>query len=384
MILPESAHIDALHADLRLPPRARVAVAMSGGVDSSTVAALLVEAGYEVFGLTARLYDVEAGDAPKAGTCCAPEDACDARFVAQQIGIKHYVVDERDMFRRTVVEPFVAAYGAGETPNPCVECNRTLKFDRLVHQARALGAAALATGHYARLGLDDHGLPKLQRGFDDSKDQSYFLHPLGPTAGAYLRFPLGSWRKADVRLHAARLGLPTAAKRESMDICFVGRRSVRTFVAEHGAALRGEIVNVAGTSLGRHEGLAGFTVGQRHGIPVQATRPDAPVHYVIDKWADGTLIIGGHEELRVSHIHLRDCTWLTGLAPTDGLAVDVQVRHRGRAVPARVVRVDGAGVSVRLDLQAALFGAARGQSGVVYQGDRVLGGGIIAAHGGLA
>lgn len=374
----ETADLEALRAEMRLPVGARVAVAMSGGVDSSAVAALLVEAGYEVFGLTARLYDVERSAQSKAGSCCAPEDACDARAVAQHIGIRHYVLDERETFSRTVIEPFVRAYASGETPNPCVDCNRALKFDRLVQQAQVLGAQALATGHYARLGLGADGAPQLLRGEDDAKDQSYFLHPMLAEAGLFLRFPLGAMTKVQVRAHAERLGLPTARKRESMDICFVGTGTVRDFVARQIGEQGGVIVDAAGTSLGRHAGLAGFTVGQRHGLAVPSRSPGAQPLYVLDKRADGTVVVGPHAELQVSALELRDCTWLASLAPAHGTILDLQVRHRGRPVRAQVVRVDEAGARVRLDLQGALFGAARGQSGVLYQGDQLLGGGTIA------
>jgi tRNA-specific 2-thiouridylase len=366
--------IAEMRAVMRLPAGARVAVAMSGGVDSSAVAALLVEAGYEVFGLTARLYDVDPAAIGRAGTCCAPEDARDARSVAWALGIRHYTLDEREVFARAVVDRFVADYDRGDTPNPCVECNRTLKFEVLVQEARALGAEALATGHYACLDVDASGEPALRRGVDPQKDQSYFLHPLTAEVGAFVRFPLGRWQKAQVRGHAARLDVPVAEKRESMDVCFVAASTPREFVAGQRGARPGTIVDLAGTQLGKHAGIAGFAVGQRHGLGLPPQKPEAAPLYVVDKRPDGTIVVGPHEALRATHVQLRDMSWI-GEPLRAGADVELQVRHRGKPIAARVVAAqDG---SVSLDVLGELFAAGRGQSGVLYHGDRVLGGGII-------
>ena len=365
-----------MRAVMRLPVGARVAVAMSGGVDSSAVAALLVEAGYEVFGLTARLYDVDPAMIGRAGTCCAPEDARDARSVAWSLGIRHYTLDEREVFARAVIDRFVADYDRGDTPNPCVECNRTLKFEVLVQEARALGAQALATGHYACLDLDADGQPELRRGADPQKDQSYFLHPLTADVGAFVRFPLGSWHKTQVRGHAARLGVPTAEKRESMDVCFVAASTPRDFVAGQRGARPGAIVDLAGTQLGRHAGIAGFAVGQRHGLGLPPQKPEAPPLFVVDKRPDGTIVVGPHEALRATRVQLRNLSWI-GAPPAVGTDLSLQVRHRGKPVAARIQEsADGV---VTLTVLGELFAAGRGQSGVLYDGDRVLGGGIIAA-----
>ena len=367
--------IAEMRAVMRLPAGARVAVAMSGGVDSSAVAALLVEAGYEVFGLTARLYDIDPTHIGRAGTCCAPEDARDARSVAWSLGIRHYTLDEREVFAKAVIERFVADYDRGDTPNPCVECNRTLKFEVLVREARALGAAALATGHYARLDLDEHDAPRLSRGLDPQKDQSYFLHPLSAEVGAFVRFPLGTWHKAHVRGHAARLGVPVAEKRESMDVCFVAASTPSAFVAGQRGARPGVIVDVAGTQLGRHSGIAGFAVGQRHGLGLPPQRPEAPPLFVVDKRPDGTIVVGPHEALRATTVHLRNMTWIGAQHGVDA-EVSLQVRHRGKPVPARIR--ESAGGVVTLSVLGELYAAGRGQSGVLYDGDRVLGGGIIS------
>lgn len=379
--LPNSI-VATMRAAVRLPTGSRIAVAMSGGVDSSAVAALLVEAGYQVFGLTARLYDVDLQAERKSGTCCAPEDARDARSVAQRLGIRHYVLDEREVFRTEVIDRFIQAYDQGDTPNPCVECNRSLKFDRLVTMARSLGADALATGHYARLDLDDLGQPALRRAVDVSKDQAYFLHPLGSNAAGYLRFPLGTLDKTEVRGHAARLGLSTAAKRESMDVCFVGSQTAQAFVQQQVGARPGPLVDLAGTKIGQHAGLAGFTVGQRHGLPqLPALGPDSGPRYVLDKRPDGTVIVGSHADLRVGGLVLRDCTWVSGEAPLVGTALLVQVRHRAKAVAA-VIEVcethSESGHELTLRITGELHAAGRGQSGVLLDGDRVLGGGLIA------
>jgi tRNA-specific 2-thiouridylase len=373
------AVLHAVRAAVRLPAGSRIAVAMSGGVDSSTVAGLLVEAGYQVFGLTARLYDVDLQAERKSGTCCAPEDARDARSVSQRLGIRHYVLDEREVFRTEVIDRFVQAYDAGDTPNPCVECNRSLKFDRLVGMARALGAEALATGHYARLDLDDRGQPALRRAVDTTKDQAYFLHPLGTGAADYVRFPLGALTKTQVRDHATRLGLPTAAKRESMDVCFVGSQTAQAFVEKQVGSRPGPLVDLAGTRLGQHAGVAGFTVGQRHGLPhfPASIQGDASPRYVLDKRADGTVVVGGREDLRVGELTLDGCTFVSGIAPEPGTPLAIQVRHRATPIAAVITELCDDKLTVRV--HGELHAAGRGQSGVLWDGDRVLGGGRIAS-----
>ncbi len=369
---PTASLIDLIRADIALPVGSRVAVAMSGGVDSSVVAALLVEAGYEVIGLTARLYDVDPTEVVRAGSCCAPEDARDARGVAADLGIRHYVLDERAVFERDVMQPFLADWREGRTPNPCVACNRSLKFDRLVGRARMLGAEALATGHYAQLDRDDDGHARLRRGRDRGKDQAYFLYPLQADVAGYLRFPLGAMTKTEVRDHGDRLGLCVADKPESMDICFVGAKKPAEWVAANGGAPSGALVDLAGTRLGQHSNLARFTVGQRRGLGLPG---GGEPHYVVDKSADGTVVLGHHEDLLVARLTLEGYNSVTGSVPATGARVGLQVRHRGRPVEAEVVGSGADGLVLRLC--AALDGAARGQAGVLFDADRVLGGGTI-------
>ncbi len=368
-----------MRAAIRLPVGARVAVAMSGGVDSSVAAGLLVEAGYQVVGLTARLHDMDRQAAAVAlrrpGTCCAPEDARDARAVARQLGIHHYVIDERAIFEQSVIEPFVAAWRRGETPNPCVECNRTLKFDHMVKKAGALGAEALVTGHYARLELDELGEPALRRGVDSQKDQAYFLYPMSTSAARMLRFPLGSMAKEQVRAHAERMGLPVAAKRESMDVCFVEGGNTATWVARRDGARPGTIVDVGGMTIGQHQNLAAFTVGQRRGLHLDRPGEDGQPRYVLDKLADATVVVGPRAMLAVRTLEIAPCSAISGTLPTPGSPCEVQLRHRGQPAPATVIELQGARLTLRV--HGKLDGAARGQSAVLFEGDRVLGGGLI-------
>jgi tRNA-specific 2-thiouridylase len=370
----EAAIVERMRAEMRLPPGTRVAVAMSGGVDSSTVAALLVEAGYEVVGLTARLYDEPEDARRRAGSCCAPRDAADARAVADALDIHHYVVDEREAFAEAVIARFAEDYRSARTPNPCVECNRSLKFDRLLRRALTLGAEALATGHYARLRPDALGRPQLSRGVDADKDQAYFLHPLRPGAANWLRFPLGGMDKTEVRAHATRLGVPVADKPESMDLCFTGGLRPADWVARHGGAPAGVVVDLAGTRLGRHDNLAAFTVGQRRGVPI----PGPADRYVVEKRADGTIVVGSSDDLQ------RDAVTLDAFGTIDGSSVEVgarlhaQLRHRGEAHAARVVAADGERLALRFD--APVRAIAPGQSVVLFDGDRVVGGGLVVTE----
>lgn len=359
-------------AAIRLPAGSRIAVAMSGGVDSSTVAALLVEAGYEVFGLTARLYDLPDDTVVSVGSCCAPRDAADARATASKLGIRHYVVDERAHFETHVMARFADDYASARTPNPCVECNRHLKFDRLLERALLLGAEALATGHYARLDVDAAGDVQLYRGQDRAKDQAYFLHALRPESARWLRFPLGALDKAAVRDEARRLDVPVADKPESMDICFVAGKTHADWVADRDQAVSGTIIDVTGMRIGRHDNLARFTVGQRRGLGVGA---GGEKRYVVDKRSDGTVVVGDHAALAVEGVCLAEFGTIAGNDVAIGAMLALQWRHRGPTVDVVVsARHDDV---VTLRCLTPIFGVAPGQSGILLAGERVVGGGII-------
>lgn len=362
---------------MALPKSARVAVAMSGGVDSSVVAGLLIEAGYAAFGLTARLYDVPA-DQRRPGSCCAPDDARDARNVAHHLGMRHYVIDERAEFAAKVVQPFVDGWQRAETPNPCVQCNRHLKFGSLLRAARALGADVLATGHYAKLQPSADHRWHLRRARDLAKDQAYFLYPLLPRNVQQLRFPLGDLTKQQVRAHAERLGLPTAQKQESMDVCFIGGQRPQDWLAGRMAAEQGPLVDSGGQQVGTHAGLHAVTVGQRHGLKIAKHSANAEPLYVIDKRADGTVVVGQRGQLRAQTLSLADCTWVSGAIPQPGDSLQVQVRHRGAGVAVQVALVQDGGAKVALQVLGELLAAARGQAGVLFDGDCVVGGGTIA------
>lgn len=341
---------------------------MSGGVDSSVVAALCAEAGYETIGITLQLYDHGAALAKK-GACCAGSDIHDARRVAEAIGIPHYVLDYESAFRSSVIDDFADAYARGETPIPCVRCNQTVKFRDLLDVARDLGADCLATGHYVRRVIGARGA-ELHRAADSTRDQSYFLFATTRAQLDYLRFPLGHMPKTEVRAHAERFGLPVAAKPDSQDICFVPNGNyadiVRKLRPEAGEA--GEIVDLAGRVLGRHKGLIHYTVGQRRGIEIGGQVD--PLYVVRLEPETRRLVVGPREALGIAATDLGEINWLGGEVPADGLAVEVKVRSTAAPVPARWL-----GGEVRFD--APEYGVAPGQACVAYQGDRVLGGGWI-------
>lgn len=360
------------------PAETRVVAAMSGGVDSSVVAAMLKAQGYDVIGITLQLYDHGAA-IEKKGACCAGQDIHDARNVSDQIGIPHYVLDYESKFREQVMEDFADTYLAGSTPIPCIRCNQTVKFSDLLKTARDLGADCLATGHYIRRTDGEDG-PELHRAADASRDQSYFLFATTGEQLDYLRFPLGDLPKTEVRELADQFNLPVASKPDSQDICFVPEGSYANVVEKlrPGAGRGGEIVHLDGRVLGEHNGVIHYTIGQRRGLgvatgdPLYVVKIDAPKRRVI---------VGPREALMTSGLLLEELNWIGDgtleAAANSGAAVLVRVRSTRPPVPARIGWSDGVPAIWFDDPEE---GVARGQAAVLYDAagsTRILGGGFI-------
>ena len=357
-----------------------VLVAMSGGVDSSVAAALLVEQGHNVVGVTMKTFCYSGADGDDNGpskTCCGLDGIMDARRVADRLGIPHYVFDVEREFTRDVIDDFVSEYAAGRTPNPCVRCNGNTKFRDLLRRGRMLGCDFIATGHYARMGTDRQGRAVLLRGVDEKKDQSYFLWALPPELLPRLMFPLGELTKPRVRDKARALGLATAEKPESMEICFVPTGNYVDFLekklgAEHPALSPGRLVTTAGEVIGEHDGYARYTVGQRRGL---GGGRSLPLYVIGTRPQTREVVVGTADELLRGDVAIGELNWLAA-PPAAGERVRVQMRHRAPAVPARVDAIgDG---TIRLTLDEPQRAVTPGQSAVIFADSVVLGGGRIA------
>ncbi|MDF3066445.1 MAG: tRNA (5-methylaminomethyl-2-thiouridylate)-methyltransferase [Polyangiaceae bacterium] len=342
---------------------------MSGGVDSSVAAARLLSQGFDVVGVTLHLWDYPDDGSVKS-RCCAPEDIHDARRVADALGFPHYAFDRRELFQREVIAPFVDGYLEGETPSPCVRCNRGVKIKELMQLADRLDASRVATGHYARL-VQREGRTELHRGRDAGKDQSYFLHMLPESTLSRLCFPLGDSGKAEVRAEALQLALPGAEKGESQELCFVPTGRYDTFVGERAneRVRPGPIVDEGGKVVGQHAGVHRFTVGQRRNLGVALGKPS----YVVSIDAEaGRIELGPVEKLMATSADLSDVSLASDV--TLPLDCEVQVRYRGTPLGARVVKTEG---GVRVRFEKPVQAVVPGQFAVFYAGDRVLGGGLI-------
>jgi len=356
--------------DFLPPPGARVVVAMSGGVDSSVAAALLAERGCQVVGITLSLWEDPDPGASEGG-CCTPDDIQDARRVCHDLGVPHYLLNYRAPFRAEVIEPFVAAYREGRTPNPCVRCNNHLKFDRLMTRARELDATWVATGHYARVVHED-GVARLLAGVDPDKDQSYFLGGTRPEALARLCMPLGGMQKADVRREAERLAVRTRHKPDSQDVCFIPDGDTAAFVARHGGAgPAGVIVHEDGTELGTHDGVHAFTIGQRKGIGVASA---GPLYVKRIDAGRARLVVTSDDRLAASRVQIVDWSWIR--APRADESLRLKVRYRGGTSPVTSWIASGTTLDVRLSDPVRAI--APGQAAVLYSAPgEVLGGGTI-------
>lgn len=355
----------------KLPSDTRVVVAMSGGVDSSAVAAMLAEEGYDVVGVTLQLYD-HGAMVNKKGACCAGQDIQDARRVAEKLGMPHYVLNYENRFKAAVMDDFVDNYLAGQTPIPCVQCNQSVKFKDLLATARDLEADVMATGHYVQRAMGRKA--ELHQGADPAKDQSYFLFATTQEQLDFLRFPLGGLSKSATRAVAARHGLQVADKPDSQDICFVPTGGYVSVIEKlrPGSLEPGEIIHVNGTVLGRHEGIIHYTVGQRKGLGVAYSEP---LYVVKLDGAKKQVIVGPESALLCAEFTLRDLNWL-GDAPLGEQSVEAMVKLRS-AQPPVPARISARGGRVEVKLAQPQAGVAPGQACVMYDGARVLGGGWI-------
>jgi len=350
----------------------RIAVAMSGGVDSSVAAAMLVESGADVVGLSMQLYDQSGGE-QTFGRCCTLDDLSDARRVASTLGFPHYILNLERQFQDTVISNFVREYVSGRTPVPCTHCNTDLKFSTLLDRARAFGAEEVATGHYARVTPDEHGGRRLHRALDSTKDQSYFLFGLTQDQLGRVRFPLGSLHKGAVREHARRLGLAVAEKPDSQEICFIPDGNHAAFIRRRlpEAVQGGPILDEDGHTVGRHEGVHRFTVGQRRGLGLATGRPLYVTHIDAGR---STVTVGPRASLDRTTLAARGVNWIAGQPPSSR-RVTAQIRHRHLAAPATLRCVESGRVDVEFDEPQTAV--SPGQAVVFYDGDCVLGGGWI-------
>jgi tRNA-specific 2-thiouridylase len=349
----------------------KVVVAMSGGVDSSVAAVLLKEQGFEVTGMMLRLWSEPGKE--ESNRCCTPDSMAQARRVAAKLDIPFYVIDAKDVFQKTVVQYFLDGYARGETPNPCLICNRQIRWTFLLEHAIALGAEFMATGHYVRKQTVE-GRHQLLRAADRNKDQSYVLHVLNQDQLSSALFPIGDYQKTEIRAIAERYGLPTASRKDSQDLCFLAGDDYRNFLQRNAAEMLvpGQIMTRYGRVIGEHNGLANYTIGQRKGLGVASAVP----LYVLGKdSATNTLVVGRQEELGSLELMARDVNWLSGEAPKAAFHAEVKIRYTAREADALVTPMEGNRALVRFDMPQRDITA--GQAAVFFQGDQMFGGGII-------
>ncbi len=346
----------------------RVAVAMSGGVDSSLAAALLKEAGYEVIGITMQIWPSD--EQARFGGCCGLEAIEDAKKVAYKLGIPHYVINLRDIFAQKVIADFCLEYSLGRTPNPCIRCNQYIKFDALLKKAKELDYSFIATGHYARIEQSSNGYCLL-KAVDLTKDQSYFLYTLGQGELQHLLLPLANLYKVEVRRLSAEMGLPTATRRESQDICFILDNDYRSFIAKHIPPKSGDIVDTNGKVLGKHSGLAQYTVGQRQGLGLTSNKR---LYALRLDTANNRLVIGAKDQLLGNRLFASKLSWVSGEAPKEPIDITAKIRYKSPEVTAKLHLTDGV---AEVNFEQPQWAVAPGQAIVFYQGNAVLGGGTI-------
>lgn len=344
---------------------------MSGGVDSSVAAALLKEQGFEVAGMMLRLWSEPGKE--DSNRCCTPDSMAQARRVAAILNIPFYVIDAKDVFRETVVEYFLEGYARGETPNPCLICNRKIRWTFLLEHALAIGAEYMATGHYARIRRDGETI-QLLRAVDRSKDQSYVLHVLSQEQLKHALFPVGDYTKTEIRAIAEKHGLPTASRKDSQDLCFLAGEDYRSFIRRNAAEMLepGEIVTRAGKPLGVHSGLANYTIGQRKGLGIASS---VPLYVIAKDAARNALVVGTQEELGTLELTAHQVNWLSGEAPAEPFRAEVKIRYTAKEAEAWVEPIGADQVRVRFE--APQRDVTAGQAAVFYRGDVLVGGGII-------